>query len=52
MSVTSKYRLTLRDNPATCIVIGWEQVSGSSPRVHYGTTDHGSNHVLIRIISP
>lgn len=40
---TEKYRLTLRDNPATSIVIGWNQVSGSNPMVYYGTTDHGTN---------
>ena len=41
---TSKYRLTLRDNPSTTIVIGWDQTSGSSPKVYYGTTDHGTNY--------
>ncbi|TPN85149.1 purple acid phosphatase family protein [Aquimarina algicola] len=39
-----KYRLTLRGNPATSIVIGWNQISGSSPTVYYGTTDHGTNY--------
>ena len=39
-----KYRLTLRGNPATSIVIGWDQTSGSSPRVYYGTTDYGTNY--------
>ncbi|HAP59069.1 MAG TPA: metallophosphoesterase, partial [Cytophagales bacterium] len=39
-----KYRLTLRDNPATSIVIGWNQTSGSSPVVYYGTTDYGTNY--------
>lgn len=37
-----KYRLSLRGNPATSIVIGWNQTSGSSPRVYYGTTDYGT----------
>lgn len=41
---TDKYRLTLRENPSTSIVIGWNQISGSSPRVYYGTTDHGTNY--------
>lgn len=40
-SKTDKYRLTLRDNPATTIVIGWNQVSGASPTVYYGKEDHG-----------
>jgi len=36
-----KYRLILTDDPATTIMIGWEQGSGSNPVVHYGTTDYG-----------
>ncbi|GAA4274876.1 fibronectin type III domain-containing protein [Aquimarina gracilis] len=39
-----KYRLTLRDDPATSIVIGWDQTSGTTPVVHYGTTDFGTNY--------
>ncbi|WP_299624762.1 fibronectin type III domain-containing protein [uncultured Tenacibaculum sp.] len=39
-----KYRLTLRGNPATSIVIGWNQTSGSNPRVYFGTTDFGTNY--------
>ena len=40
---TDKYRLTLRDDPATSIVIGWNQVSGSDAVVYYGTTDFGTD---------
>ncbi len=40
---TDKYRLTLRDNPAHSIVIGWNQVSGDNPVVFYDTVDHGSS---------
>ena len=39
-----KYRLTLRGNPSTSIVIGWNQISGSNARVYYGTTDYGTNY--------
>jgi acid phosphatase type 7 len=39
-SETGKYRLTLRDNPATSVVIGWEQVSGENPVVYYDELDH------------
>ncbi len=39
-----KYRLTLRDNPATSIVIGWNQISGNNPTVYFGTTDFGTNY--------
>ncbi len=43
-SSNGKYRLTLRDNPATSIVIGWDQTSGSNPVVHFGTTDFGTDY--------
>ncbi|MBW1295912.1 fibronectin type III domain-containing protein [Aquimarina litoralis] len=39
-----KYRLSLRGNPATSIVIGWNQYSGSNATVYYGTTDYGTNY--------
>ena len=39
-----KYRLTLRGNPSTSIVVGWNQISGSNPTVYYGTTDFGTNY--------
>ncbi len=42
-SKTGKYRLTLHDNPATSVVIGWEQVSGDDPVVYYGDLDHGED---------
>ncbi len=39
-SKTGKYRLTLHENPATSVVIGWEQISGENPVVYYGDLDH------------
>ena len=42
-SKTGKYRLTLRDNPSISVVIGWEQISGVNPVVHYGDIDHGES---------
>jgi len=39
-----KYRLTLRGNPSTSIVVGWDQISGSNPVVYYGTTDYGTDY--------
>ena len=33
---SDKFRCIWRDNPATTMTIGWNQVSGSSPVVHYG----------------
>lgn len=41
--VTDKYRCTLRDDPATTIVIGWNQVSGNNPMVYYDTNPRGNN---------
>ncbi|WP_438426608.1 fibronectin type III domain-containing protein [Aquimarina macrocephali] len=40
---TEKYRLTWRGNTSTTMVVGWNQVTGTNPVVHYGTTDFGSN---------
>ncbi len=36
------YRLTWRGDPATTMVIGWNQVSGTNATVCYGTVDHGT----------
>lgn len=40
---TARYRVMWRGNPATTMVIGWDQVTGSSPRLYYDTKDHGVN---------
>lgn len=37
-----KYRLIITDDPSTTIMIGWNQISGTSPTVYYGTTDFGT----------
>lgn len=42
LASNSRYRIVLTDNPATTIMIGWEQVSGNNPTVYYGTTDFGT----------
>ncbi len=42
-ATTDKYRLTLRDNPATSIVVGWNQIDGTGVTIYYGTTDHGTD---------
>ncbi|MDY8136639.1 fibronectin type III domain-containing protein [Aquimarina sp. 2201CG5-10] len=41
---TEKYRLTWRDDPSTTMVIGWNQVRGTNPVVHYGPTDFGLSY--------
>ncbi|RED94952.1 InlB B-repeat-containing protein [Marinoscillum furvescens] len=43
-ATTDKYRLTLRDDPATSIVIGWNQIDGTGVTVYYGTTDQGTDY--------
>lgn len=39
---TDKYRLTIRSNPSSSIVVCWNQISGNNPIVYYGTKDRGS----------
>lgn len=41
-SKNDKYRLMLRNNPATSIVIGWNQISGNNPIVYFDTQDFGT----------
>ncbi|MDH4471740.1 MAG: PKD domain-containing protein [Fluviicola sp.] len=43
---TRRYRLMHNSNPSTEITIGWEQQSGTSPVIHYGTVDQGTNFAL------
>lgn len=40
-AATDQYALSLRDDPATTIVIGW---SGDQGTVYYGTVDEGANY--------
>ncbi len=40
---TGKYRLSHWDDPATTVVIGWNQIDGDNPMVYYGSVDHGGN---------
>lgn len=42
-AVTNSYRLTLRADPSTSAVIGWNQVSGSNAVVYYGPVDKGTS---------
>ncbi len=43
-ALTDKYRIMWREDPATSMVIAWNQVSGHSPRLYYDTEDHGQNY--------
>ncbi len=41
---TDKYRIMWREDPATSMVIAWNQVSGHSARLYYDSEDHGQNY--------
>jgi hypothetical protein len=43
-AATDYFRLSWRDDPSSTMVVGWRQNGGSSPVVHYGTTDQGTNY--------
>ncbi len=43
LAATRRYRLSLRDDPSSSVVIGWDQNGGSGAMVYYGTTDFGQN---------
>jgi hypothetical protein len=43
---TDKYRLVWNDDPATSVVVEWNQLSGSDPAVYYGPEDHGTDYIL------
>ena len=40
---TDKYRCMWRNDPATTMTIGWNQISGNSPTLYYDIYEHGSN---------
>ncbi len=39
-----RFRAMWRSNPATSMVIGWDQISGANPVLYYGTEDRGKNY--------
>ncbi|MFA0964304.1 Ig-like domain-containing protein [Roseivirga sp. BDSF3-8] len=43
-AATDKYRVMWHDDPATSMVIGWNQASGTSPVVYFGKADEGPNY--------
>ncbi|MEY4906088.1 MAG: hypothetical protein RLZZ292_3903, partial [Bacteroidota bacterium] len=42
-ATADKFRCSWRDNPATSMVVGWDQESGNDPVFYYGMTDFGAN---------
>ncbi|MBT3294702.1 MAG: metallophosphoesterase family protein [Verrucomicrobia bacterium] len=45
---TGQYRLSWRSDPATSMVIGWDQRSGGKPEVCYDTVDHDRKAIAYR----
>ncbi len=39
----TRYRVMIREDPATSMVVGWDQTGGSNPMVYYDVVDHGTN---------
>jgi len=48
-AATARYRCMWRDDPATSMVIGWDQVSGSDPVLYFDVKDHGMNFGAYRM---
>lgn len=40
---SARFRCMWREDPATTMVIGWDQVSGSNPVLYFDLADHGTN---------
>ena len=47
-AAADSYRLSWRSDPATSMVIGWNQVSGAKAEVCYDTQDHGRKAIDYR----
>jgi hypothetical protein len=46
--VADSYRLSWRSDPASSVVIGWNQVSGTDPELCLDTMDHGKKAIAYR----
>ena len=44
-SATRRYRLSVNEDPAISMTIGWEQVSGTGATVYYGPVDYGTAYL-------
>ncbi len=42
-AATARYRAMWRDDPSTTMVIGWDQIAGSSAQIFFDQQDHGTN---------
>jgi hypothetical protein len=45
-TANGRYRVMWRDDPATTMVIGWDQFSGSNPVLYFGTQNNDRNPSL------
>lgn len=45
---TDRYRCMWREDPATTMVIGWDQVSGTAPALLYDVVDNGQKAALYK----
>ncbi|MEM9990183.1 MAG: metallophosphoesterase family protein [Bacteroidota bacterium] len=43
---TDKYRCMWRDNPATTMVVGWNQITGSNPILYYDEVPRGNDPLM------
>ncbi|MBL7790864.1 MAG: fibronectin type III domain-containing protein [Saprospiraceae bacterium] len=43
-AATGRYRATWREDPATTMVIGWDQISGSDPVLYYDVVDRAQQY--------
>ncbi|MDC0231463.1 metallophosphoesterase family protein, partial [Aureispira] len=43
LALTGRYRCMIRNEPATTLTIGWDQISGTNPMVYYSTNDYGQD---------
>ena len=47
-----RIRASWRSDPATTMVIGWDQTSGGRPVFYYGDKDHGQNWEAYEFLTP
>ncbi len=48
-AATVRFRCMWRDNPATTMVIGWDQVTGANPVFYYDVNDNGQKVDLYKL---
>ncbi len=51
-AASSRYRLSWRDDPATTMVVGWDQISGKNPTLQYSTKTLDDNNKEIKTHNP